>query len=235
MQHPSHRWLVSETLESFLLHCDHHGDSVTPMTREVGGFANILLNLVVITACMHTHTHTHTHNTHTASFLRLYHSLSQMYTNNLSSWGTGVARQLLLSSRATVTSLLHRLEGCHDNDGVLVRTQLQWLSCSDPSSTILGIRDYLTVSSFASGIYIYMYILLCVCVHECLHYCHPLAAVAQIEGGDWQSDRDWKTIFGTEVGSSASVRGLGLPQMLPLFEMTCRLLYREEPTELVRL
>jgi hypothetical protein len=55
--------------------------------------------------------------------------------------------------------------------------------------------------------------------------------VGRIEGGDWQSDRDWKTIFGTEVGSGVG-RGLGLPQTLPLFEMTCRLLYREQPSEL---
>jgi hypothetical protein len=132
-EHPRYRLLVSEILQTFLLYLGRHGDSVTPMTKEV------------------------------ASLLQQYHSLSQTYANELALWGTGVARQLLLSTRPTVTSLLHRLEGCHDNSSVCVWTQLQLLGCSDPSPTLLGVRDYLAVPSFAT-------------------------AVGRIEGGDWPSN-----------------------------------------------
>lgn len=84
--------------------------------------------------------------------LRQYHSLCQAYTRELTLWGTGVARQLLLSPQAMVTSLLHKLDGCHDNVRLGVRAQLHLLSCSDGRATLVGIRDYLAVPSFKSGI-----------------------------------------------------------------------------------
>lgn len=51
-----------------------------------------------------------------------------------------------------VTSLLHKLDGCHDNVRLGVRAQLHLLSCSDGRATLVGIRDYLAVPSFKSGI-----------------------------------------------------------------------------------
>ena len=40
LQHPRYRLLVSEILQTFLLYLGRHGDSVTPMTKEVGMFFN---------------------------------------------------------------------------------------------------------------------------------------------------------------------------------------------------
>lgn len=85
--------------------------------------------------------------------LQQYHSLCQAYTSELTLWGTGVARQLLLSPQAMVTSLLHMMDGCHDNARLSVRAQLHLLSCSEGHATLVGIRDYLAVPSFKSGIH----------------------------------------------------------------------------------
>ena len=56
-----------------------------------------------------------------------------------------------------------------------------------------------------------------------------------IERGDWKSDRDWKTIFGTEAGNSLrkGARLEGVATNVPIFELTCRLLYKEQSNELV--
>lgn len=99
--------------------------------------------------------------------LQQYHSLCRAYTTELTLWGTGVARQLLLSPQAMVTSLLHKLDGCHDNARLGVRAQLHLLSCSNGHATLDGVRDYLAIPSFKTGIhtvlvpqqdmYMYMY------------------------------------------------------------------------------
>ena len=56
----------------------------------------------------------------------------------------------------------------------------------------------------------------------------------ELEGGTWSSDRDWKSLFSTETGSGLG-RGVlqSLPLNVPIFEMTCRLLYQKQPLELV--
>ena len=89
----------------------------------------------------------------TAPLLRQYHDLCQDYTKQLAEGRTGIARQLLPSPSVTATSLLHRLEGCHDNSRVCLRAELQMLSCNYPTAVLAGIREYLAESNFNSGIY----------------------------------------------------------------------------------
>ena len=61
------------------------------------------------------------------------------------------------------------------------------------------------------------------------------AAVEAIEVGHWDSNRDWKSVFGVEVGSGVRRKALDpVAPNIPVFELTCRLLYREQPEELVR-
>jgi hypothetical protein len=58
--------------------------------------------------------------------------------------------------------------------------------------------------------------------------------VEAIGRGDWDSERDWKSMFGTETGSGLGGKVLEtLAPSVPVFELTCRLLYREQPAELV--
>ena len=55
-----------------------------------------------------------------------------------------------------------------------------------------------------------------------------------MEAGGWNSDKDWKSILGPEAGSGVG-RGLleGVAPNVPLFVLMCRLLYSEQPRELV--
>ena len=61
------------------------------------------------------------------------------------------------------------------------------------------------------------------------------AALEAIEAGNWQSNRNWKAVFGMEVGSEVGWKALDpTAPNVPVFELTCRLLYRENPANLVR-
>ena len=153
LQHPRHRQLTSEAAEAFLVDMGSHGDSITPMTKEVGAY---LINNVTGSTFLYIPPPSFPPTSPftfppSAALLRQFHSLHQAYSNELALWGAGVTGQLLLSPRALVTSLLQRLEGCQDNARVSVRAQLQFLCCSDPEAALAGIRDYLTVPSFESG------------------------------------------------------------------------------------
>jgi hypothetical protein len=144
-----------------------------------------------------------------APLLKTYHTLSLHYDAEINQHTADVARQLLQSPSATTCSLLHRLEGCHDNGRVSLRARLQLLSCQSPSATLSGLRQFLALPSFS-------------------------AAVEAIGRGDWDSERDWKSMFGTETGSGLGGKVLEtLAPSVPVFELTCRLLYREQPAELV--
>ena len=59
-------------------------------------------------------------------------------------------------------------------------------------------------------------------------------AVEELQSGVWHSERNWKSIFGTENGSSLH-KGIvhSQPPNISLFELVCRLLYEEEPQEVV--
>ena len=58
-------------------------------------------------------------------------------------------------------------------------------------------------------------------------------AVTQLERGEWHSDKDWKTLLAPERGTGLDKGVLGVGPNIPLFELTCRLLYSEQPSELV--
>lgn len=61
-------------------------------------------------------------------------------------------------------------------------------------------------------------------------------AVDQLQSGEWRSHRNWKGIFATERARGRQTSG-GYMQPshshIPLFEETCRLLYRTHPDVLL--
>lgn len=74
----------------------------------------------------------------------------------------------------------------------------------------------------------------------CRMHCHNtvivsvLPAVEELQSGVWHSEKNWKSIFGTEYGSSLH-KGIvhAQPPNISLFELVCRLLYEQEPQEVV--
>ena len=62
-----------------------------------------------------------------------------------------------------------------------------------------------------------------------------LAAVDQLQSGEGHSHRNWKSIFATERARGRQSSGYMQPSHshIPLFEETCRLLYRTYPDELL--
>lgn len=64
--------------------------------------------------------------------------------------------------------------------------------------------------------------------------CVLLLAVEELQSGVWHSERNWKNIFGTEHGSSLH-KGIvhAQPPNISLFELVCRLLYVQQPQEVV--
>jgi hypothetical protein len=142
-----------------------------------------------------------------APLLMKYQSLSHDYEEKIVH---SITEPLLQTPSALTTSLLHRLEDCgSENNRAGLRAQLQLLSCLSPSASLAGLRDFFAVPNFSS-------------------------AVEAIEAGHWDSNRDWKSVFGVEVGSGVSRKALHpVAPNIPVFELTCRLLYREQPEELV--
>ena len=64
---------------------------------------------------------------------------------------------------------------------------------------------------------------------ECL-----FAALEAIKGGQWCSHTDWRSVFGVEVANEIGRKTLdSTASNVPVFEFTCRLLYSEDPKELV--
>ena len=57
----------------------------------------------------------------------------------------------------------------------------------------------------------------------------------QLESGEWQSNRNWKGIFATERAKGRQASGYMQPSHnhIPIFEETCRLLYRTHPNQLL--
>ena len=161
-----------------------------------------------------------------APLLMQYSSLSHDYESQVA---TSTSKEILPNPSALTTSLLRRLESCPVNDRVGIRAQLEMLSFLSPKATLSGLKSFFGVLDFSVGengihcTYCSVYI-----------YKNTLTAAEAIEAGNWHPCHDWKSLFGVEVASEVERKSLeSVPLTVPLFELTCRLLYREDPKELV--
>jgi len=143
--------------------------------------------------------------------LEQYQTLAEQYEHILDQQEDQGANFLPDVKHTVCDILVHAEQASLANADINISQQSQFLSLSKshPTETLSSIRDFLAVDSFKE-------------------------AVEQLQSGSWHSERNWKSIFATESAPTLHRDPLQGPvHHLPLFEVTCRLLYHTHPQELL--
>lgn len=152
-------------------------------------------------------------NAENVPLLEQYQQLTEQYEHILSQDLHDALSSSLPSARHIICEALTNLEqaGFDSEESIAsVRAQLHSLTHAHPHEALQGITDFFGVTSFEN-------------------------AVKQLHSGSWQSRRNWRSIFGVESASRLQhgfVQAT-MPPQFPIFELTCRLLYQFNPSELL--